>query len=101
MLKRCFITDNIAKCYCGLFQAKQRRRELQKIRALVTYQEQKFHREKRIKSKKYVCYLTYNAVVDILNIVQRFHKMQRKAKKQSKPEGDIEKAERLRAKVHV
>lgn len=35
-----------------LYQAKQRRRELQKIRALVTYQEQKFRREKRIKSKK-------------------------------------------------
>ena len=29
----------------------------------------------------------------------RFHKMQRKTKKQSKPEGDVEKAERLRAKV--
>jgi len=32
-------------------------------------------------------------------VLHRFHKMQRKAKKQSKPAGDIEKAERLRAKV--
>ena len=31
----------------------------------------------------------------------RFHKMQRKTKKYSKPEGDIEKAERLRAKVRM
>ena len=44
------------KYFCNIFayQAKQRRRELQKMRALVTYQEKKFRREKRIKSKKYV-----------------------------------------------
>lgn len=33
--------------------------------------------------------------------VCRFHKMQRKAKKKSKPEDDVEKAERLRAKVYT
>jgi len=37
-------------------QAKQRRRELQKVRALLTYQEQKYRREKRIKSKRWALY---------------------------------------------
>ena len=79
------------------------------MRALITYQERKFRREKRIKSKKCVCMracvrvcvLALPIVVDILIAVHRFHKMQRKAKKQSKPEGDIEKADKLRAKVHI
>ncbi|XP_065908572.1 U3 small nucleolar RNA-associated protein 14 homolog B-like isoform X2 [Dysidea avara] len=64
-------------------EARQRRRELQKVRALLTYQEQKYRREKRIKSK-------------------RFHKIQRK--KQSKlanQTDDVERADKIRAKERM
>ena len=48
-----------------------------------------------------MCVHVLPIVVDILIVVHRFHKMQRKAKKQFKPEGDVEKADKLRAKVHI
>ncbi|KAL5506189.1 hypothetical protein EMCRGX_G007783 [Ephydatia muelleri] len=70
-------------------EAKERRRELQKMRALMLFHEQKCKRTKKIKSKKY-------------------HRMQRKRKElesqknseSSMPE-DVEKADRIRVKTQL
>ena len=51
-------------------QARQRRRELQKVRALLTYQEQKYRREKRIKSKRWVLNRSDVVTMEIVQVSQ-------------------------------
>ena len=54
-VKQCNWWFHFLPCYISIvFQAKERRHELQKLRALQSYYEMKCRRMKKIKSKKYV-----------------------------------------------
>ena len=52
-----------------IFQAKERRHELQKLRALQSYYETKCRRMKKIKSKKYVSKWTSRCVLEVIGLV--------------------------------
>lgn len=53
------------------FQAKERRHELQKLRALQSYYETKCRRMKKIKSKKYVSKWTSRCVLEVIGLVSQ------------------------------
>ena len=101
-----------------LKQALERRHELQKLRALQSYYEQKCRRMKKIKSKKYVSFwlnsFSLNEDFTFAVPVSRYHRIKRKGEKKANstqtfeqlqkenPElaqVELQKAEKLRVQV--
>lgn len=90
----------ILTCACTRPQVLERKKALQKHRALVSYYEQKCRRVRRVKSKKWVLVWCCDSNL-ITCVLCRFHKIQRKRQERlgNKPEVTDEELTKLRIKV--